>query len=175
MCEMIDRKPTIDSTSNHGITLLQVNTHIRARTCIYSIFLLCEVGKDLFRWPIHQFKPSCQIFLLCMTQLDGDIEFEDVTFAYPTRPDRQVFQGFSLVVPAGLYWLSALSLLTIVWRSTKCWLLHPKICDLVTSFARILLQELALLSSDQVEVEKAQLFSCCRDFMIHVSVGYVPC
>lgn len=33
--------------------------------------------------------------------MTGDIEFEDVTFAYPSRPDAVVFDHFSLHVPAG--------------------------------------------------------------------------
>ena len=31
----------------------------------------------------------------------GAIELENVTFSYPTRPDIQVLQDFSLSVPAG--------------------------------------------------------------------------
>jgi ATP-binding cassette subfamily B (MDR/TAP) protein 1 len=33
--------------------------------------------------------------------MKGDIELEDVCFSYPTRPDRLVFDGFNLVIPAG--------------------------------------------------------------------------
>ena len=32
-----------------------------------------------------------------------DIEFRDVTFAYPQRPDQPILQGFSLTIPAGQY------------------------------------------------------------------------
>uniref|UniRef100_A0A0E0MUY3 MDR-like ABC transporter n=1 Tax=Oryza rufipogon TaxID=4529 RepID=A0A0E0MUY3_ORYRU len=31
----------------------------------------------------------------------GDIEFRDVYFSYPTRPDEQIFRGFSLSIPSG--------------------------------------------------------------------------
>ncbi|GJN32113.1 hypothetical protein PR202_gb20587 [Eleusine coracana subsp. coracana] len=31
----------------------------------------------------------------------GDIEFRDVYFSYPTRPDEQIFKGFSLTIPSG--------------------------------------------------------------------------
>ncbi|GJN05501.1 hypothetical protein PR202_ga23131 [Eleusine coracana subsp. coracana] len=31
----------------------------------------------------------------------GDIEFRDVYFSYPTRPDEQIFKGFSLTIPCG--------------------------------------------------------------------------
>ena len=34
-------------------------------------------------------------------ELNGDVVFKDVNFAYPTRPDATVFQNFSLTVPAG--------------------------------------------------------------------------
>ena len=33
--------------------------------------------------------------------LHGDIEFADVTFAYPTRPEQQVLKRFHLRIPAG--------------------------------------------------------------------------
>lgn len=36
-----------------------------------------------------------------LPELVGDIELENVTFAYPIRPDRQVFNNFNLVIPAG--------------------------------------------------------------------------
>jgi ATP-binding cassette subfamily B (MDR/TAP) protein 1 len=34
-------------------------------------------------------------------ELEGRIELQNVSFAYPARPDVQVFRDFSLVVPAG--------------------------------------------------------------------------
>ncbi|KAJ8748661.1 hypothetical protein K2173_008106 [Erythroxylum novogranatense] len=36
-----------------------------------------------------------------MEDIRGDIEFRDVYFAYPTRPDEQIFCGFSLYIPSG--------------------------------------------------------------------------
>jgi len=33
--------------------------------------------------------------------LNGDIELRDVTFAYPTRPDRQICKGFNLKIKTG--------------------------------------------------------------------------
>lgn len=38
-------------------------------------------------------------------QVRGDIELENVRFCYPTRPDRLIFDGFSLTIPAGAIWL----------------------------------------------------------------------
>ena len=31
----------------------------------------------------------------------GDIELQDISFAYPTRPDRQICKGFNLKIEAG--------------------------------------------------------------------------
>ena len=54
-------------------------------------------------------------------QFKGDIELENVTFAYPSRPDRPVFNGFSLIIPAG----KALQSLIM----TVHFLMHPLIRD----------------------------------------------
>jgi ABC-type multidrug transport system fused ATPase/permease subunit len=34
-------------------------------------------------------------------EVKGDIEFRNVTFAYPARPDVNALAGFSLKIPAG--------------------------------------------------------------------------
>lgn len=51
----------------------------------FLYFILCYVegitlGKDVFR---------------------GALEFKDVEFAYPTRPESSIFKDFSLSIPAG--------------------------------------------------------------------------
>ena len=33
--------------------------------------------------------------------VEGDVDFSDITFAYPSRPERLVFKQFSLRIPAG--------------------------------------------------------------------------
>ena len=33
--------------------------------------------------------------------IEGHIQLKDITFAYPTRPELQIFKGFTLDVPAG--------------------------------------------------------------------------
>lgn len=38
-------------------------------------------------------------------QVRGDLELENVSFFYPTRPDRVIFDGFSLTIQAGTYHL----------------------------------------------------------------------
>lgn len=35
------------------------------------------------------------------TETEGDIDIQNITFAYPTRPDTIVLDDFSLKVPAG--------------------------------------------------------------------------
>lgn len=37
----------------------------------------------------------------CLDEVNGNIEFKDVTFSYPSRPDVIIFQGFSIYFPAG--------------------------------------------------------------------------
>ncbi len=38
---------------------------------------------------------------LIFLQVRGDVELENVKFYYPTRPDRLIFDDFSLTIPAG--------------------------------------------------------------------------
>lgn len=37
----------------------------------------------------------------CLDQVRGDIEFKDVTFSYPSRPDVIIFRNFSIFFPSG--------------------------------------------------------------------------
>ncbi|XP_010256924.1 PREDICTED: ABC transporter B family member 19 [Nelumbo nucifera] len=37
----------------------------------------------------------------CLTEVNGNIEFKDVTFSYPSRPDVIIFRDFSIFFPAG--------------------------------------------------------------------------
>lgn len=36
-----------------------------------------------------------------LAEVHGNIEFKDVTFSYPSRPDAMIFRDFSLFFPAG--------------------------------------------------------------------------
>lgn len=52
---------------------------------MFLYFIICHIegvtlGKDTFR---------------------GALEFKDVEFAYPTRPETSIFKDFSLSIPAG--------------------------------------------------------------------------
>ncbi|XP_056169079.1 ABC transporter B family member 19 [Syzygium oleosum] len=37
----------------------------------------------------------------CLPEINGNIEFKDVTFSYPSRPDVIIFRNFSISFPAG--------------------------------------------------------------------------
>eukprot|EP00268_Persea_americana_P023858 TRINITY_DN2336_c0_g1_i1.p1 TRINITY_DN2336_c0_g1~~TRINITY_DN2336_c0_g1_i1.p1 ORF type:complete len:1300 (+),score=246.88 TRINITY_DN2336_c0_g1_i1:299-3901(+) len=37
----------------------------------------------------------------CLSEVHGNIEFKDVTFSYPSRPDVVIFRDFSIFFPAG--------------------------------------------------------------------------
>ena len=37
----------------------------------------------------------------CLEQVQGNIEFKDVTFSYPSRPDVIIFRNFSIFFPSG--------------------------------------------------------------------------
>lgn len=37
----------------------------------------------------------------CLPKIIGNIEFKDVTFSYPSRPDIIIFRNFSMSFPAG--------------------------------------------------------------------------
>lgn len=36
-----------------------------------------------------------------LERVNGDIEIHDVYFSYPSRPEKEILQGFSLSIPAG--------------------------------------------------------------------------
>ena len=37
----------------------------------------------------------------CLEEVHGNIEFKEVAFSYPSRPDVMIFRDFSLFFPAG--------------------------------------------------------------------------
>ncbi|MCH91710.1 ABC transporter B family member 19-like, partial [Trifolium medium] len=37
----------------------------------------------------------------CLAEVNGNIEFKDVSFSYPSRPDVMIFRNFSIFFPAG--------------------------------------------------------------------------
>lgn len=49
----------------------------------------------------HNLESETQSSRSKLEDLQGDIEFDHVTFSYPTRKDRPVLRDFNLVIPAG--------------------------------------------------------------------------
>ncbi|KAF8008245.1 hypothetical protein BT93_K2039 [Corymbia citriodora subsp. variegata] len=45
---------------------------------------------------------SCDTHGKTLDGIQGDIEFKDVYFSYPARPDELIFNGFSLYIPSGM-------------------------------------------------------------------------
>ena len=82
---VIDRKPDI-SIDASGIEVLQAGS-----TNLPGPSMLC--------FPLSFM--SLLMVVVLQLQLKGDIELENINFAYPTRPDRPVFNGFNLIIPAG--------------------------------------------------------------------------
>ena len=60
-------------------------------------------------WSLGQASPSCtrpplplpHCHIATPAQVRGDIELENIDFCYPARPDKRIFDGFSLTIPAG--------------------------------------------------------------------------
>ena len=49
-----------------------------------------------------------------LPMVDGDIELQDVTFAYPSRPGRLIFKSFNLSIPSGAVDLMLMYILNVV-------------------------------------------------------------
>ncbi|ESQ35784.1 hypothetical protein EUTSA_v10009914mg [Eutrema salsugineum] len=65
-----------------------ISTFIRARAAAYPIFQMIERNQE----PKTGRK---------LGKVDGEIQFKDVTFTYPSRPDVVIFDKLNLVIPAG--------------------------------------------------------------------------
>lgn len=94
MCEIIDREPPIESNTEKGTVLDEVRYGP-----YYGLARIAEIIPKNLQF-LMLLLLTVDVFWALM-QLNGDIEFEDVTFSYPIRPDRTVFQDFNLVIPAG--------------------------------------------------------------------------
>ena len=51
---------------------------------------------------------------ITLSTIKGDIEFEHISFSYPTRPDIQIFRDFCLSVPSGKVLTSPPSILHVL-------------------------------------------------------------
>jgi hypothetical protein len=105
-----------------------------------------------------------------LTQLNGDIELEEVHFAYPTRPDHFVFNGFNLIIPAGKFFLDFLPsrLINVPGRSSSLmpWVYFHKPPDL---------QGKALHLWARAEAAKVQSSSFCSATTIQASARCAIC
>lgn len=69
-----------------------VSAFVRAKAAAYPIFKMIE------RSTVSQASAKSGRQL---SKLEGHIEFKDVTFSYPSRPDVVIFDKFSLDIPSG--------------------------------------------------------------------------
>ncbi|KAF8109986.1 hypothetical protein N665_0088s0004 [Sinapis alba] len=65
-----------------------ISTFVRARAAAYPIFQMIERNKEVKTGRI-------------LGKVDGEIQFKDVTFTYPSRPDVVIFDKLNLAIPAG--------------------------------------------------------------------------
>ncbi|KAL0794554.1 hypothetical protein Bca101_065931 [Brassica carinata] len=65
-----------------------ISTFVRARAAAYPIFEMIERNKEVKTGRI-------------LGKVDGEIQFKDVTFTYPSRPDVVIFDKLNLAIPAG--------------------------------------------------------------------------
>ncbi|WZZ57116.1 hypothetical protein YC2023_057223 [Brassica napus] len=65
-----------------------ISTFVRARAAAYPIFQMIERNKEV--------KTGRKL-----GKVEGEIQFRDVTFTYPSRPDVVIFDKLNLVIPAG--------------------------------------------------------------------------
>lgn len=62
------------------------------------------IGASTRLWELIDKKPTipiCGGLVIPEAKFEGSIQFRDLCFAYPTRPDFSIFQNLNLVVPAG--------------------------------------------------------------------------
>ncbi|XP_024518780.1 ABC transporter B family member 11 [Selaginella moellendorffii] len=75
-----------------GQTTPELQVFSRGRVAAYNIFNIIDRASKIDSRNIEGEVPE---------NLDGYIEFDDIHFRYPARPDVTIFQGLSLEVPAG--------------------------------------------------------------------------
>ncbi|KAM4028835.1 ATP-dependent translocase ABCB1-like [Anomaloglossus baeobatrachus] len=75
-----------------GNALLHLDSINNARGAAFEIYKTINKHRPIDSGSLDGYKPE---------KLIGNIEFKNINFAYPTRPDTQVLIGLNLKVPAG--------------------------------------------------------------------------
>ncbi|CAM6101080.1 unnamed protein product [Calypogeia fissa] len=75
-----------------GQAMPNVTAFAKGRAAAYKIFLLIDHEPQ-----INKPDPDAKT----LEKVDGRIDLRQVSFAYPSRPDVQIFKDFSLTIPAG--------------------------------------------------------------------------
>ena len=75
-----------------GQAALDISAFVRAKTAAYPIFEMIERNTT---------SKSSSASGLKLEKLEGHIQFNNVSFSYPSRPDVTIFNKFCLDIPAG--------------------------------------------------------------------------
>ncbi|XP_053322474.1 ATP-dependent translocase ABCB1 [Spea bombifrons] len=75
-----------------GQTSPNIEAFSNARGAAYAIFNIIDNVPKIDSFSTEGFKPD---------KIKGDIEFKNVKFTYPSRPDIQVLKGLNLKIPSG--------------------------------------------------------------------------
>ncbi|XP_036951951.1 ATP-binding cassette sub-family B member 10, mitochondrial [Acanthopagrus latus] len=100
---MASQHMTVGELSSFLMYTFWVGISIAGLSSFYSE-LMKGFGAGTRLWELLDRKPEFPLnegLVLPTDQLKGQLEFSDVSFAYPTRSDAPIFQNLNLMVPAG--------------------------------------------------------------------------
>ncbi|XP_073729740.1 uncharacterized protein abcb10 [Misgurnus anguillicaudatus] len=100
---MASEAMTVGQISSFLMYAFWVGISIEGFSSFYSE-LMKGLGAGTRLWELMDRKPEFPLsegLVLRPEQLKGELEFQNVSFAYPTRKDASIFQDLSLHVPAG--------------------------------------------------------------------------
>ncbi|XP_069549822.1 ATP-binding cassette sub-family B member 10, mitochondrial [Brachyistius frenatus] len=100
---MASQHMTVGELSSFLMYTFWVGISIAGLSSFYSE-LMKGFGAGTRLWELLDRKPEFPLNegqVLPLDQLKGQLEFRDVSFAYPTRKEAPIFQNLSLLVPAG--------------------------------------------------------------------------
>ncbi|XP_076582259.1 ATP-binding cassette sub-family B member 10, mitochondrial isoform X2 [Chaetodon auriga] len=100
---MANQHMTVGELSSFLLYTFWVGFSITGLSSFYSE-LMKGFGAGTRLWELMDRKPEFPLnegLVLPPEQLKGQLEFRDISFAYPTRKEAPVFQNLSLLVPAG--------------------------------------------------------------------------